>query len=59
MTCSKLENRRFLVVLFKRIIVLTPQQATKTQTFILLESGTDINSCSGNKVYEFTVCKGM
>ena len=35
------------------------QNATKTQMVILLESGTDANSFSGNKVCGFTLCKGI
>ena len=59
-TCSKGKNGRFLIV-FKELsnYCSYPQQASKTQTFILLESKTDANSCSGNKVFECTVCKGM
>ena len=45
-------------VLFKELSFL-PQQTTKTETLILLESRTNANSCSGNKVCECTVCKGM
>ena len=35
------------------------QNATKTQMFILLESGADVNSFSGNSVCGFTLCKGI
>ena len=58
MACSKGEMENFLSSYSKNYSSYS-QQATKTRTFSLLESGTDANSCSRNKVCECKVCKGM